>query len=284
MKRVIALGFFDGLHRGHAALIHRSIQRAKELGAEPCVLSFDRPPMKQILQINTNEDKIEGIKRIFGIDSVIMLTFDDKMRTMPWQDFAELLINEYGACHLVAGYDFRFGYKGEGDTAKLRAYCMEHGVGFDKVEKVTYGGVTVSSTYIRELIEDGEIRRAGEFLGHMHYLSGTVQHGRRLGRTLGFPTVNLALPENLVCPKYGVYATEIKTGSGIYRALTNVGVKPTVQNSGIVSIESNLFGFDGDLYGERIRLDFMDFIRPERKFSTIDELRRQIEQDTRYFN
>ncbi|MBQ4426671.1 MAG: riboflavin biosynthesis protein RibF [Oscillospiraceae bacterium] len=284
MKRVIALGFFDGLHRGHAALISRTVRLAREEGATPCVLTFDRPPAKNVLEINTNADKVEGIKRIFGIDDVITICFDEKTRMMPWRDFASMLVDEYGACHLVAGYDFRFGYMGEGNTAMLRKFCEERGVGFDKVEKVSLNGDTVSSTMIRALLADGKLRQANEYLGHAHYFSGIVQHGLRVGRTLGFPTVNLMLPEGVVAPKFGVYGTEVTTPEGVYRGITNVGVSPTVKDDGVVSIETNLFGFRGDLYGQRIRIDYLVYIRPERKFSSIEELKRQIARDSTFFN
>lgn len=283
MKRVIALGFFDGLHRGHAALISLTVRIAKETGAVPCVLTFDRPPAKNVLEINTNADKVEGLRRIFGIEDVITVCFDEKTRRMPWRDFAAMLVDSFDACHLIAGYDFRFGYMGEGNTAMLRDFCASRGVGFDKVGKVSLNGDTVSSTMIRALLAEGKLRQANEYLGHAHYFSGVVQHGLRVGSTIGFPTVNLKLPEGIVAPKYGVYGTEITTPEGVFRGITNVGVSPTVKSDNVVSIETNLLGFKGDLYGRRIRIDYLTYIRPERKFATLDELRSQIAKDSTYF-
>ena len=203
---VIALGFFDGVHRGHAALLQRAAQRAKELGVESAVFTFNRPPKevvtgKKVYLINSTDDRRDLMERLYGIDRVIFAPFDDNMMHCSWQDFLhELLIRENGAVHLVAGHDYRFGYKNEGTPQLLQEACAKLGIGCDIIPKVELDGITVSSTYIRTLVESGDVERAAQFLGHRHCLSQTVRHGQHFGRTIGIPTVNLTIPEGVLVP------------------------------------------------------------------------------------
>jgi len=282
---VIALGFFDGVHRGHGALLRRTVERAAALGATPAVFTFDRPPKEVVTGrpvplINSPEDRRDLIRRLYGIQQVIMVPFDRAMMTMGWQDFITSLVEQYGAVHLVAGHDYHFGYKNEGTPEKLQERCAQLGLGCDIIPKVEYDGITVSSTYIRTLVESGDVERAAEFLGHPHCLSQTVTHGRRIGRTIGVPTINLALPASVLVPSHGVYITRVHlpNGSGC-PGVTNVGVRPTVSQSGTVSVETFLLDFDGDLYGQRVRLEFCRPLRPERRFDSLDALKEQILRD-----
>lgn len=291
---VIALGFFDGVHRGHGALLRRTVERAAALGATPAVFTFDRPPKEVVTGrpvplINSPEDRRELIRRLYGIEQVIMAPFDRAMMTMNWQDFITSLVEQYGAVHLVAGHDYHFGYKNEGDPEKLQLRCAQLGLGCDIIPKVEYDGLTVSSTYIRTLVEQGQVERAGAFLGHLHCLSQTVTHGRRIGRTMGVPTINFVLPLSVLVPGHGVYVTRVHLPDGTScPGVTNVGVRPTVSDSGDVSVETFLLDYDGDLYGQRIRLDFCRRLREERRFGSLGELRAQILQDIEsaraYFN
>ena len=199
-RTVIALGFFDGVHRGHGALLEKTAARARELEAVPAAFTFDRPPKEVVTGrpvglINTPDDRRDLMQRLYGIRQVIIAPFDRAMMTMPWQDFIDdLLIGTYGAVHLVAGHDYHFGHRNQGDPDKLLSRCRERGIGCDIIPQVTLDGITVSSTYIRTLIESGQMERAADFLGHRHCLTQTVVHGHRLGRTLGIPTVNLTFP------------------------------------------------------------------------------------------
>ena len=176
-RTVIALGFFDGVHRGHGALLQKTVQRAGELGAIPAVFTFDRPPKEVVTGrpmplINSPEDRADLARRIYGIQQVILAPFDEAMMTMPWQDFiTELLVKRHGAVHLVAGHDYHFGYKNQGDPRLLQEKCRELGIGCDIIPKVELEGVTVSSTYIRTLVEAGDVERAALFLGHRHCLT-----------------------------------------------------------------------------------------------------------------
>ena len=282
---VIALGFFDGVHRGHGALLRRTVERAAQLGATPAVFTFDRPPKevvtgKPVPLINSPEDRRELIRRIYGIEQVIMAPFDRAMMTMGWQDFITSLVEQYGAVHLVAGHDYHFGYKNEGTPERLQQRCAELGLGCDIIPKVEYDGITVSSTYIRTLVEAGDVERAAAFLGHPHCLSQAVTHGRRIGHTIGVPTINLILPPSVLVPDHGVYITRVTLPDGTScPGVTNVGVRPTVSDSGTVSVETFLLDYDGDLYGQHVRLEFCRRLRPEQRFGSLEELRQQILRD-----
>ena len=241
---VIALGFFDGVHRGHGALLRRTVEVARQLDATPAAFTFDRPPKevvtgKPVPLINSTQERQELMERLYGIQQVIVAPFDHEMMTMPWEDFiTELLVKRYGAVHLVAGHDYHFGHKNAGDPALLQQKCRELGLGCDIIPKVEYDGITVSSTYIRQLVRDGELERAAEFLGHRHCLSQTVSHGFRFGRTIGIPTINFTVPDHVLVPEKGVYVTRVYLPNGSsYAGVTNVGTRPTVSDSADVSIE-----------------------------------------------
>lgn len=285
-ERVIALGFFDGVHLGHGALLRRAAEEAKKRGCESAVFTFDRPPKEVITGIpcpliNSPEDRAELVKRLYGIDEMIMVPFDDEMRTTPWDRFVtDILVGRYGAVHLVAGHDHHFGHRNQGSPELLREKCTELGLGCDIIPAVTIDGVTVSSTHIRKLLEEGDVETARAFLGHPHVLTQTVGHGRQLGRTIGIPTANLVAPPHVLLPKRGVYAAKITLPDGrAFGGVTNVGVRPTVNNGQDVTVEPWILDFDGDLYGQAIRVEFFRRLRDERKFESLDALRSQIETD-----
>lgn len=283
LGRVIALGFFDGVHLGHASLLKMARQRAQELGLRPAVISFDLHPDnlvagEQVQLINSIQDRREILQRVYGIEDVILVHFDENMMHMAWDAFVEdVLVEQYGAKHLVCGYDFRFGDKGTGNPQRLREKCRELGVGCDVMPRFSLDGITVSSTYIRSLLEQGDMEEARRFLGHPHCLSGPVVHGRALGRTIGIPTANLLIPENVLVPAFGVYATKLVLPGGVEKlAVTNVGVRPTVDDSQLVTVEPWILDFDGDLYGQTIRVDFYRRLRGERKFESLQALQQEI--------
>ena len=291
---VIALGFFDGVHRGHGALLEKTAERARQLGADPVVFTFDRPPKevvtgRPVLLINSPEDRRALVRRIYGIERVVMAPFDREMMTLPWDKFIEeKLVRDLGAVHLVAGHDYRFGYKNQGNPQLLLDKCAELGLGCDIIPKVEVEGITVSSTYIRTLVEDGDMERAAIFLGHRHCMTRTVGHGQRIGRTIGIPTVNLTVPSHVLVPRHGVYISRVYLPGGQSCAgVTNVGTRPTVCENGSVSVETFLLDFDGDLYGQDIRLEFCRRLRGEEKFDSLDALRdcirKNIEETREYF-
>ena len=291
---VIALGFFDGVHRGHGALLRRTTEVACRLNATPAAFTFDRPPKevvtgKPVPLINSAQERRELMERLYGIQQVIVAPFDHGMMTMSWEDFiTKLLVGTYGAVYLVAGHDYRFGHKNAGTPELLQEKCRQLGLGCDIIPKVEYDGITVSSTYIRQLVESGQVERAAEFLGHRHCLSQTVTHGFRFGRTIGIPTINFTVPDHVLVPERGVYITRVYLPDGSsFAGVTNVGTRPTVSDSGKVSIETFLLDFDGDLYGRRIRLEFCRRLREEKKFESPqqlkDEVGKNIAQARAYF-
>ena len=283
---VIALGFFDGVHRGHGALLRRTVEVARQLDATPAAFTFDRPPKevvtgKPVPLINSAQERQELMERLYGIQQVIIAPFDREMMTMPWQDFiTELLVKRYGAVHLVAGHDYHFGHKNAGDPVLLQQKCRELGLGCDIIPEVVHDGITVSSTYIRKLVAAGDVERAAEFLGHRHCLSRTVEHGQRIGRTIGIPTVNLTPPDHVLLPERGVYVTRVflPDGSSV-PGVTNVGTRPTVSDGDAVSVETFLLDFDGDLYDKTIRVEFCRRLRPERRFASPQELKAEIQHN-----
>lgn len=280
MERVIALGFFDGVHIAHGALLKKTFEIAGKLNILPSVITFDVPPMKDVELLTSPEDRLELISRIYGINDVILLHFDDSLKHMEWYDFLTMLRDDYGARHLVAGYDFRFGRNGAGNAELLSEKCAELSVGCDVIGKVELCGEAVTSTGIREMIRRGDVEMASLFLGHPFSLSGTVLHGRGLGHSFGVPTVNISPAPGIILPKHGVYITRSHlAGGGSFESVTNIGVRPTVSKSGRVSVETNLFSFCGDLYDDRIRIDLLKFLREEQTFSDVEMLKAQIELD-----
>ena len=284
-KRAMALGFFDGVHIGHAALLDKTKQRAAEIDAMPSVLTFDVHPDTLVFNaevplINSAIGRKDIINRCFGIDNVVFIHFNQKVMHMDWREFIDELINELDIAWLVVGHDFCFGYKGLGTAPRLKEYCVEKGLGCDIIEPVCRDGIVVSSTEIRKLIQNGEIEKANEYLGHPHMLSDTVRSGYHLGTKMGTPTINMKIPEGVIIPRHGVYAAKVILDDGSeHISVTNVGVRPTVSDAGAVSVESFILDFDGNLYDKQARVEFFSFLRDERKFDDISSLGEQIKCD-----
>ena len=279
-KKIFALGFFDGVHLGHQALLDQCRILAREMECETAAITFDRHPKSlfagSVPLISTVQDRCRLLRQ-FGIHHIHTYPVTAEVMAMPWQDFlAELM--ERGAAGFVCGDDFRFGCRGEGNAEKLAAFCRERSIPWVIVPEQSIRGIRVSSTYIRTQLETGDMATAVRFLGHPYALTGTVVHGKKIGRTLGMPTANLRLPEDLVIPKFGVYACSCLIGGTRYPAVTNIGTRPTVSGSGI-TVEPWILDFTGDLYDREITLEFHRFLRPETKFPDLEALRRQIHAD-----
>lgn len=280
---IYALGFFDGIHIGHQRLLSTAGRLAAETGDPWGVVTFLNHPDALVQGaaprlINTPEDREWLLRERFSAQAVVNLPFDREMLQRPWRDFLDLLCREYHAAGFVCGADFRFGWKGGGTSGDLADYCREKSLPWAVVPEQFLDGVRISSTYIRRELETGDMATAVRFLGHPHLLRGTVGHGQALGRRLGFPTANLALPETLVRPKFGVYACQAVVEGEIFPAVTNLGVRPTVDGREIRA-ESWILGYSGDLYGKVLTLGFHFFLRPERKFDSLEALRQQIQRD-----
>ena len=285
-RRVIALGFFDGVHIGHGALLKKTCERAAELGAIPAAMSFDTHPDTLVFGtptelLNTMDERKHLMQSLYGIEDVIFCHFDKAMMNMDWEAFVEdYLVRELHACHLVCGHDYHFGARGFGNAERLTEKCRALGLGCDVIGEVKLDGVTVSSTYLRRLLKEGRMEEAVRFLGHGHIISGIVQHGDSRGHTLGLPTANLALDASLLVPAFGVYGGWADAGElGRFPAAVNLGVHPTVHELPRPVAEASLLGFGGDLYGKFLRLELLFQVRPEQRFSSLPELTAQIARD-----
>lgn len=280
---VLALGFFDGVHLGHGALLQKARTLADEKQLCAAAITFDRHPAsfltgRKTPLLNTVSERVHLMKLLYSVDEVYVLPFDESLSTMPWETFAQKLMQEFQAKHIVCGHDYRFGAKGEGNAEKMADFCCQNQIGFDRIEQVCLDGAPISSTYIRTLLLQGELCAAERFLGHPHLLSGEVVSGKKVGRTLGIPTANLQLSTDVIVPKNGVYAAEAFFGAERYVSVVNIGTCPTFQGQ-TVTIEPWLLDFSGDLYGKHITLALYEYLREERKFDSTEELQAEVRRN-----
>ena len=280
-KRIFALGFFDGVHLGHQALLHECVRMAKAMDCETAAITFERYPQSLFRAdvpplLSTLSDRLRLLLRC-GIAHVYPFPVTEAVMGKDWREFL-LELMECGAVGFVCGDDFRFGRGGAGSADTLREFCREKGLPCTIVPEQTLDGVRISSSYIRRQIESGDMATAVRFLGHGHMLTGTVVTGRRLGHKLGFPTANIELPEDVIVPRHGVYACYAYVGKDRYMAVCNVGSRPTVQGHQ-VRTETWLLDFSGDLYGQAVTLEFLWFLRPERRFESVDVLKEAVLRD-----
>ena len=282
-KTIFALGFFDGVHLGHQALLKACKALAEKHSCRAGVVTFTAHPDALVLGkapvlLTTTEDR-KRLLQTYGAESVWELPFDKEIMTTHWADFLTQLV-ESGAEGFVCGEDFRFGAGGNGTAKKLAGFCESRNMPCSIVPEQVLDGGRISSTRIRELLEAGEVAAAKRLLGHSHILSGIVTKGKQLGKKLGFPTANLPIPDGVLIPKFGVYATKVTVDDNTYAAVTNIGTRPTVNGQG-VNAECHLLDFAGDLYGKEITVAFCEFLRPEQKFDSLEELKAQIAADAR---
>lgn len=289
-KQILALGFFDGVHLGHQALLRACRDLATEYSGIPGAVTFSAHPGALVKGatpplLNSLQDRKRLLHR-FGMEQVHVLPFDEEMMTMPWQAFLQMLRQQYSVGGLVCGDDFRFGHRGEGNAEKLKAQCDAWGIPCIVVKEQTFDHIRISSTYIRGLLEQGQIERATAFLGHPHLMTGTVIPGRGLGHTLGIPTANLSVPEHVQIPGHGVYICRALVGEESYAAVTNIGMRPTVGGHHM-TVEPWLLNFEGNLYGQQLTLEFHCWLRSEIKFDSLDamqaEIRKNAVQTLKYF-
>ncbi len=283
----MTLGNFDGIHRGHQAVMIEAAKVADRLGAPLCVLTqephpraFFRPetPPFRLSSLRTKASYLEA----FGVDVMVVLHFDAVLAATLAQDFVmDILIGRLGVRHVVVGYDYRFGKGRGGGTDVLRHMGDMEGFGVTVVEPSETGGLIHSSTAIRDALMGGRPFEAGALLGHWWAIDGRVQEGDQRGRTIGFPTANLPI-DNLLKPRLGVYAVRVRIEDGPdhgrYDAVANIGVRPTIGTEHVL-FEIHLLDFSGDLYGRHLHAEIVEFIRPERKFDGLDALKTQIAAD-----
>lgn len=280
----VALGNFDGIHLGHRNLLTLMKKEAEKKNIKTAVFTFHNHTnsillRKELPNMLTDKEQKVNILKDIGIDFLYMINFDKKIMTMEPKEFVEkIIIEKLNAKLVVVGFNYRFGYQAKGDGEYLKKLGKE--IGFDViiVPPVNIGEELISSTYIRKLIKDGNISKANEILGRHYTIRGKVVNGRGRGRCMGIPTANIESENRYVIPKIGVYETRTNIDNKLYLSLTNVGRKPTFNETDI-SIETYILGFDGSLYGKDIDVSFLSFIRNEKKFNTKEELIEQIKQD-----
>ena len=283
IKRTIyALGFFDGVHLGHQALLRSCRELADQHDCEAVAVTFTAHPDALVFGkapglLNTNKDRI-SLLCAYGMDSVLEIPFDRALMTTHWSSFLKQLVDS-GAAGFVCGSDFRFGADSRGTAKKLAAFCKSRQLCWAVVPEQTMDGERISSTRIRRFLEQGDLAQVNRLLGHPYILTGPVVSGQQLGRTIGIPTANLQLPEELIPPRLGVYACKCLVDGREYLAVTNVGTRPTVNGSNI-SVEVHLLDFEGNLYGKPLTVAFCQFLRPEKKFPSLEELQKEIQKNT----
>ena len=282
---VLALGFFDGIHLGHAALLDRTRQRAQALGLTPAALSFDTHPDTLVFGtavplLNTMAERELLMRRLCGMERVIFAHFDEAMMHMPWQVFVEdYLVRQLHAKHVVCGHDFHFGDRGQGDPARLQEKCRELGIGCDVIPEIRVDGSAVSSTRIRRLLQTGRCEEAVRLLGHGQLVTGCVTRGAGRGAGLGFPTANVPFAPGVLVPAFGVYRAEAEVDGVRYPACVNIGVHPTVGALPAPLLEANLIGFAGDLYGKELAVWLQAHLRGEMRFESAAALRARVLSD-----
>ncbi len=275
---VVVFGTFDGLHKGHKAVLNVALN-FKDL--TPVAVTFCEPPKRRtqntfIPMILKTERKNEMLKAM-GFEEIFVLDYDEVHDFEP-QEFLDMLFTKYDVKATVCGFNYRFGKDGKGDAAFLSRYCSEHGAEAVVVPATTVSGQTVSSSLIRELISKGDISFANMLLGYPYSFEAEVIHGEERGRTIGFPTVNQCLDEQLVTPKFGVYASAVTVDGKDYPAVTNIGIRPTFLLKKPLC-ETHIIDFEGDLYGQNITLKLLDYMRGEERFGSLEELTSAIEND-----
>ena len=279
---VIALGNFDGVHKGHMELINKAVTRADDLNIKSSILLFNEHTDNLIKVgkkdiITTNQTKFEILENL-GVDIIYLINFTREfMAYTPKMFLKDFLADNLKIRGVVVGYDYTYGFKKSGDVD----FLLENKDLFDTIDvinQISSHGEKISSTLIRNLIEEGRIKEANDLLSRPYKLIGEIIHAKGLGKKMGYPTANLKLVDNFVIPRYGVYDTDIIINGERFKASTNIGTNPTVEHDGI-KIEAHILDFDRDIYGEIVELELLDFVRPELKFDSIEELFDQIAKD-----
>lgn len=283
---VLALGNFDGVHRGHQAVVRSAVEKARGRGVPALVLTFEPHP-RSVLKPNIAHFRLtpapvkERLLRSLGVDAVITLPFTPEFSTLSAQDFVQkILIERLGVSHIVAGFDYVFGHKRGGTMPLLRQWLAPHAVGVTEVTPFRdSSGMVMSSSRTRELLQQADLKTAAHILGRPWSISGVVEHGAKRGGSIGVPTANIDL-DNFLRPKFGVYAVTVRRmkDGKLWQGVANIGTRPTVDGT-TEKLEVHLFNFNGDLYGEELEVTLVDFIRPERAFDSLETLKMQISED-----
>lgn len=277
-KSAVTFGKFDGLHRGHQKLVEEVAKNKAENHVKSVLCAFDMNRKQVIMTREERHNRLEG-----KVDYLMNCPFSDDFRHLGAEDFIQkIIIDVFHAEYVVVGTDFHFGYGQSGNPEVLKQFEEKYNYKTIVVEKERYQGRVISSTYIKEVVAEGNMKLASVLLGYPYGVSGTVVHGKHLGRTLGFPTLNVEWPEEKLLPPNGVYLSHIFVDEARYDGITNIGVQPTVSTENKVLVESFLFGYDKDAYGKKVRVELIEFHRPEKRFESVEKMKECINQDIEY--
>ena len=281
----VAIGKFDGIHLGHRQLLGEIIAKKQE-GMKAVVFTFNPSPNVLFSKVKEKElTSCEEKRKLFedlGIDVLVEFPLTYESAATPKENFVkDILVQKLNAKHIVAGTDLSFGKNGEGNSAFLLEESSKYGFEVEIIDKISYKGEIISSTLVRKAISEGDVKKARFMLGSPYFVQGVVKKGNQIGRTIGFPTVNISAGEDKLLPPNGVYKTEVVLEGRILEAITNVGCKPTVADGGQIFIESYIYNFMENIYGKEIEVHFLEFIRKEQKFGSIEELKEQLQKDIR---
>jgi riboflavin kinase/FMN adenylyltransferase len=284
---VLTTGTFDGVHLGHKKILRQLRLAADQLGGETVLFTFQPHPRMVLFPdahnlklLNTEREKIEQLEKA-GLQHLVLFPFTLEFSRMSANEFVrDILVNQLKIKKLIIGYDHHFGRNREGSAENLKELAPIYKFDFEEIPVQVLDDVSISSTKIRRAIEQGEVKTAHKFLGYPFQLNGVVAHGDKRGRTIGFPTANLKIEDSTkLIPGNGVYAVKVHHKGNSYKGMMNVGVKPTIGENKGISIEVNVFDFEGELYNEHLKIELMDWIRDEKRFASIDELKQQLGED-----
>lgn len=279
----VAIGKFDGVHLGHRQLLGEIIAK-KQKGMKAVVFTFNPSPTVLFSKVREKElTSIDEKRKLFedmGVDILVEFPLTYETAATPKEAFVEeILVQRLNAKFIAAGTDLSFGKNGEGNSAFLMEESSKYNFEVKIIDKISYKGEIISSTLVRKAIAGGDVKKAHFMLGGPYFVQGIVQKGNQIGRTIGFPTVNITPDEEKLLPPNGVYKTEVIVDDRIFEAITNVGCKPTVTNDEKIFIESYLYNFTENIYGKKIEVHFLEFMRKEQKFENIEELKKQLQKD-----
>ena len=284
---IVTIGTFDGVHLGHQKILKKLVELKKKNGGETLLFTFDPHPRKVLFPdqrdlklITTTQEKCDLLKQ-FGIDNVLVFPFTIEFSKMSAHDYISNIISKtLKTKTLVIGYDHRFGSNREGNIETLKQVSSDYNFDLIEIPAQEINQLNISSTRIRKAIEEGDIETANSYLGYSFFLSGMVVKGKQLGRTIGYPTATVELPDlDKIKPKTGVYAVNVVVELVRYKGMLNVGYNPTTDNDQKQKIEVNIFDFDKDIYGQTIKIEFVKHLRNEVKFANLDELKEQLAKD-----
>lgn len=276
-KSAVTFGKFDGLHRGHQKLMERVKKFEEQTGVKSVLCAFDMSGRQVLMTKEERKDRLQEF------DYLINCPFSDEFRHMEAEEFiCKIIKGVFRADYAVVGTDFRFGYGQEGNADLLKKYGDKYDYETVVVDKERYRGREISSTYIKEVVTDGDMELAHRLLGYHYGVNGVVGHGKALGRSLGFPTLNVTWPQEKILPPLGVYASRSCIDGVWYEGMSNIGRKPTVSSTGEILVETYLFGYDGDAYDKKVRIEFLEFHRPEKKFQSVEAMKNCVERDIHY--